>query len=298
MGDALARYFVIENEDDLTRIVFGILELLGPSVLAAVLDIPSQTFSDDVTVEFHERIHPRADRVPDVLITDSDVTVMIEAKRGTDFNPNQLRDEHEDLRQFGNEQKRLVLISGHESSPARLEEVEVEFLDWLGWEDIVLQISRFDGSELSETQHRLIALLNTILEEEGYLPFTGFSERLFEEFPAARDLLEHYRKQLARFHRAIEAQLADSGLQAKSMWRDGISQKASHEFEWLVNSCSPPAHGSEHVVLQEKLELKVLEQRDRLRSCDIQEPIDRSYAGCDFCWTQFSTLHHLMRTIL
>lgn len=44
MGDALTKYFVIENEDDLTRIVFGILELLGPSVLADVLDMPVRPF--------------------------------------------------------------------------------------------------------------------------------------------------------------------------------------------------------------------------------------------------------------
>ena len=54
-------------------------------------------------------------------------------------------------------------------------------------------------------------------------------------------------------------------------------EEASHEFWWFVDSCSPPRAGGEHVVLQQKLELEVLEQRDGLRSRDIQELVDRSY---------------------
>jgi hypothetical protein len=35
-------------------------------------------------------------------------------------------------------------------------------------------------------------------------------------------------------------------------------EEAAKEIWWLVNSCSPPLQGGEHVVLQQKLELKVL----------------------------------------
>jgi hypothetical protein len=44
-----------------------------------------------------------------------------------------------------------------------------------------------------------------------------------------------------------------------------------------VNSCSPPLRGGEHVVLQEKLELKMFEQRYCLGRRRIQEVVDRSY---------------------
>jgi hypothetical protein len=59
-------------------------------------------------------------------------------------------------------------------------------------------------------------------------------------------------------------------------------QKAAKEVWWFVNSCSPPQSGGEHVVLQQKLELKMFEQRYRLGSRDIQEVVYRSYVlqGC------------------
>jgi hypothetical protein len=54
-------------------------------------------------------------------------------------------------------------------------------------------------------------------------------------------------------------------------------QKAPKEVWWLVNSCSPPLGRGEHVVFQQKLELKMLEQWYRLGRRRIQEVVDRSY---------------------
>jgi hypothetical protein len=56
-------------------------------------------------------------------------------------------------------------------------------------------------------------------------------------------------------------------------------QKAAKEVWWLMNSCSPPASGGEHIVLQQKLELKVLELRYCLGRRRIQEVVDRSYVS-------------------
>ena len=227
MSDALARYLDIESEDDLTRIVFGVLELVGPPVIADVLGIDADAISDGVRVRFHERIDQRAERVPDVLIENSAVTVMIEAKRGTDVDVEQLRDEHDDLQRYGRGEKRLILVTGHESSPSRLEEVDLEHVEWLGWRDVALRISRCDRSELSDTQTRLIDLLRTKLEGEGYMPFTGFSEQLLDDLPKMWQLSERYRGHIARFHRDLEGRIGDLGLQAKNMWRDGVSQNFS-----------------------------------------------------------------------
>jgi hypothetical protein len=70
-------------------------------------------------------------------------------------------------------------------------------------------------------------------------------------------------------------------------------QKAAKEVWWLVNSCSPPRSGGEHVVLQEKPELKMLKQRYCLGSRDIQEVVYRSYVlqGC-------ACVGHTSRTLL
>jgi hypothetical protein len=70
-------------------------------------------------------------------------------------------------------------------------------------------------------------------------------------------------------------------------------QKATKEIWRLVNSCSPPLRGGEHVVLQEKLKLKMLEQRYCLGSRDIQEVVYRSYVlqGC-------AGVGHTSRTLL
>jgi hypothetical protein len=51
-------------------------------------------------------------------------------------------------------------------------------------------------------------------------------------------------------------------------------QEALKEIWWLIHSCLPPLRGSEHVVLQQKLELKLLKQRYCLGSCDIEEVVD------------------------
>jgi hypothetical protein len=69
-------------------------------------------------------------------------------------------------------------------------------------------------------------------------------------------------------------------------------QKAPKEVRRLVYSCSPPLRGGEHVVLQQKLELKVLEQRDCLGSRDIQELVDRCYVlqGVGTAGHSFQTL--------
>ena len=224
MTNALTRYLDIESEDDLTRIVFGFLDLLGPRVLTEVLELPDGELSNEFRVEFHTRIDPRAERIPDVLIADADTTIMIEAKRGTDFDPDQLREEHDDLCRFGNERKRLLLVTGHESRPSQLDDVDFEYVEWLSWRDIALRVSRCDRSALSETQIRLIELLRSKLKEEGYVPFTGFSEQLLQDFSQIRRLSERYYKNIARFHRDIEGRLGDHGLQAKNMWRDGVSQ--------------------------------------------------------------------------
>jgi hypothetical protein len=59
-------------------------------------------------------------------------------------------------------------------------------------------------------------------------------------------------------------------------------EKAPKEIWWFVNSCSPPRSGGEHVVPQQKLELKMFEQRYCLGSRDIQEVVYRSciLQGC------------------
>jgi hypothetical protein len=70
------------------------------------------------------------------------------------------------------------------------------------------------------------------------------------------------------------------------------AEKAAKEIRWLVYSCSPPQTGGEHVVLQEKLELKTVEQRYCLGSCRIQKVVYRRYVlqGVGTAGHSFQTL--------
>ena len=73
-------------------------------------------------------------------------------------------------------------------------------------------------------------------------------------------------------------------------------QKAAKEVWWFVNSCSPPLRGGEHVVLQQKIEVKVLKQRNCLGSRCIQELVDRSYVLQGFGAGRHSFQTLLLRT--
>ncbi|MFP8890685.1 hypothetical protein ACLI4U_13060 [Natrialbaceae archaeon A-CW2] len=159
MTDGLARYLTIESEDDLTRVVFGMLDVLGPTLFAKILGIPEEWTSKDLQIEFHTRIDPRAHRIPDVVIRDGETTVIFEAKRGTTIDIEQLREEHADLNQYGNERQRLMVVTGHESRPAALDELNLDNIEWVGWRDIALRISNTDRSALSHSQRQLLDLL-------------------------------------------------------------------------------------------------------------------------------------------
>ena len=224
MTDGLARYLTIESEDDLTRVVFWMLDVLGPTLFAKILGIPEEWTSKDLQIAFHTRIDPRAHRIPDVVIRDVETTVIVEAKRGTTIDIKQLREEHADLNQYGNERQRLMVVTGHESRPAALDELNLDNIEWVGWRDIAIRISNTDRSALSHSQRQLLDLLQSKLEEEGYMPFAGFSEELLEELPEIWELSNRYYAHVARLYRALEGRLVEQGLQAKNVWRDGISQ--------------------------------------------------------------------------
>ncbi|MFP8957680.1 hypothetical protein ACLI4Y_13215 [Natrialbaceae archaeon A-CW3] len=224
MTDALARYLTIESEDDLTRVVFGVLNVLGPSLFAEILGLPEEWASGDLQIEFHTRIDPRANRIPDVVIGDGATTVIVEAKRGTAIDIEQLREEYADLDRYGNEQQRLIVVTGHESKPAAVDELDLDNVEWVGWRDIAIRTSNTDRSALSHSQRQLLDLLQSKLEEEGYMPFAGFSEDLLEELPSIWELSNRYYAHVARLYRALEGRLVEQGLQAKNVWRDGISQ--------------------------------------------------------------------------
>jgi len=65
-------------------------------------------------------------------------------------------------------------------------------------------------------------------------------------------------------------------------WTDAVDvlvvavQERSEECWWVMISCSPPASGGEHIEFFEKVELKMLEQRERLGRHYIEELVDRS----------------------
>jgi len=84
--------------------------------------------------------------------------------------------------------------------------------------------------------------------------------------------------------RSIEATAEpdDRVLEFSRDWTDAVDvlvvavQERSEECWWVMISCSPPASGGEHIEFFEKVELKMLEQRERLGRHYIEELVDRS----------------------
>jgi len=77
-------------------------------------------------------------------------------------------------------------------------------------------------------------------------------------------------------------------------------KKAAKEIRWLVHLCLPPLRGGEHVVLQQKLEFKMFEQRHCLGSHRIQKVVYRSYVlqGVGTAGHSFQTLRPPSKGVL
>ncbi len=229
MSGPLVDYLSIDGEDDLTRVAFGIVELVGDELLEAILAQADISLDGEVHYGYHSKIDPGATRTPDVLLETEEGTVMIEVKRGRSVNVPQLEEELYDLRRHGGDAGELLLITGHDEPPPELGPTNLDDVRWLGWRDVAIALSSIDASSLSETQLALARMLRTKLEEEGYIPFAGMEPSLLTEVADASTALERYYQQINTFNRDLAGRLDGHGLQPKNLWRDGVSQDL-HRF--------------------------------------------------------------------
>lgn len=220
----LADYLEIHTEDDLTRIVFGMVELIDGNLLHEIFHEAGISIDGSVEYTFHEKVDPRATRTPDVIIQHEDGIVMVEIKRGRSLNPEQLIEQTDDLHQFVEGEAKLLLVSGHDERPEELDSDPLTHVYWLSWRDIAILVSAFGIEELTPTQRELLRLLQTKFESEGYVPFTGMDATLMAALEEVSTTLEYFYNEINMFLRDVDRRVDEHGLQAKNLWRNGISQ--------------------------------------------------------------------------
>lgn len=224
MTHPLADYLEIEGEDDLTKMVFGILELIDDDLIRGILDEAEIEIEGTIAYAYHTKIDPGARRTPDVLIELEDGIVMVEVKRGRSLNPEQLLEQSDDLDQFADGNAELLLVSGHDERPAELDRDPLTHVRWMGWRDIAIRVSAFEMQGLDATQRELLRMLQDKFESEGYVPFTGIDATVLAALENVTPTLEDFYNEINMFLRDVERRVDDRGLQAKNLWRNGISQ--------------------------------------------------------------------------
>lgn len=238
MPNVLNDFLDIDEEDDLTKAVFGSLELAGSDVLNYVFESHSFEFDDSMKFRYHDRIHDDATRWPDVIIENERISIIVEAKRGPEYSSNQLIEENEDLEIYGSDEKHLLLITGHTAEPSDLDDLDIEQLEWIGWRDVALSLHNLDQDSLHPAQQKIIKLLIDLLKEEGYVPFDGFQSELLDRLEEPWDILKEYYNQVNTFRRDVEGLIRDEDLVAKNLYRDGTSQSLNRfpiDWEFLTD---------------------------------------------------------------
>jgi len=221
----------IEIEDDLTKAVFGCLQLLGKDALNEVFSDPIYDFSFASTPKFtfHETVDKRE---PDVVIEDlPGLTLMVEAKKGAPTDPKQLSDEFDDLtKEWDSDKLRLLHITEDRIRPANLEEksgIPAENLLWTSWRKLAASLLGIDRSSLHTTDKRVIGMLIGILEKQGYTPFGGFtimdkSQTLEKQLNQAYEVRKQYYKDINSFRKDVESYLPE-GVSYWKFFRRGVS---------------------------------------------------------------------------
>jgi hypothetical protein len=214
----------IEVEDELTKAVFGSLQLLGKDALNEVFSNPRYDFSftSPPNFTFHKTVDRRE---PDVIIEDApQLTLMVEAKKGSPTDPNQLSDEFEDLTQEWNSEKlRLLHITEERLRPSDLPArsgIPAKNLIWSSWRKLAAALLDIDRTRLPTADQRVLEMLIEILEDQGYTPFGGFTimndhQPPEDQLTQAYEVREQYYKDVNSFRKDVESHLSDE----VSYWR-------------------------------------------------------------------------------
>jgi hypothetical protein len=208
----------INNEDDLTKAVFGCLELMSPSALNAILAAEKFdfTFASSPDFTFHEQVE---DREPDVILEDNqDLTIMVEAKAGAPTNIDQLGEEYKELTDgWETATQRLLHVTETRLRPSQLEQVDevpAEDLIWTSWRELAIAVMNIDENAVSSVDKRLLKLLEQVFDQQGISPFAGFTlmtqDTTFEEqLRQAYELRKQYYENINTFRKDVETYLTD-----------------------------------------------------------------------------------------
>lgn len=221
----------IHVEDELTKAVFGCLQLLGPEALNEIFSDERFDFSFESAPEFtfHETVDKRE---PDVIIEDGDnLTVMVEAKVNAPTDTTQLVDEYADLKEgWDSETLRLLHVTKDRLRPSKLSsitEIPSEELIWTNWRNIASAALNVDASRVSTADRRVIEMLIEVFEAEGYTPFGGFtlmnqSNSLGEQLNQAYRVREQYYDDINSFRKDVETYLTED-IEYWRFFRRGVS---------------------------------------------------------------------------
>lgn len=208
----------VDDEDSLTKAVFGCFELLSVEALNRILAEATLglEFVAEPVVTFHETIDRRE---PDVVLDDAPhLTLMVEAKLGAPTETRQLVDEYADLADTWNSDQLYLLHVTDDNRPPRalenISEIPESALRWTSWRKLAAAIQKCDSSRLSGTDQRVLDMVSQLLAENGFEPFGGFTlmtdeDSFTAQLQTAYDVRETYYGEVDAFRRDTESQIGE-----------------------------------------------------------------------------------------
>lgn len=227
----IANEFIdVEVEDDLTKAVFGCMELLSTDALNEVF---KQTelgiqFESEPNFIFHQTVDRRE---PDVVIEDGqNLTVMVEAKLGAHTDTQQLSDEYADLTErWHSDTLRLLHVTDTQHRPRKIDQTDIpaDHLLWTSWRRISVALLNTGPTIGNSTDRRIMGMLTQIFEKYGFAPFGGFtlmkeSQTLSNQLQHAYRVREQYYDEINAFRKDVEHDLTDE-VKFWRFFRRGIS---------------------------------------------------------------------------
>lgn len=213
------QFIQIDVEDDLTKAVFGCLQLLGPTALNEIFadDLFDFSFETAPKYTFHETVDKRE---PDVVIEDGEnLTIMVEAKVDAPTDAKQLSDEYADLSsRWSSETLRLLHVTEDRLRPAEIDSVQgipADVLVWTNWRNLASAVLNVDTAGLSAADDRVVKMLVQVFEDQGFTPFGGFklmndADSLSDQLNQAYRVREQYYDDVNSFRKDVETHLTEN----------------------------------------------------------------------------------------
>ncbi|MCT9096974.1 hypothetical protein [Haloarchaeobius sp. HME9146] len=221
----------VSKEDDLTKAVFGSLELLSTEALNEIFKQAALGVSVQSEPEFtfHETVNRRE---PDVIIEDGqNLTVMVEAKLDDHTRPNQLSDEYDDLIEgWSSESLRLWHVTDDSQPPRNIIDrtgIPPDDFLWCSWRDLASALLNVDSEAVNKTDQSVMAMLIQIFEDNGFAPFGGFalmkdSQSLSGQLEQAYQVRKQYYSEINSFRKDVESYLTEE-VRFWRFFRRGVS---------------------------------------------------------------------------